>query len=354
MRLREMAALAALAMVVAACGDGRATPSADGRSVNVRDLTAASVVSGVDGYSWIVGSVDGAGLALYRFRGDQAERVADLTHLEQGVQAVAFGQLVVVGGVRCADDPCDGSVLELLAVDADAQVTDWGVLDTKTGAPDDTDSAFFVGASASGLWTSNLAGELVALDVGGEVVSGPVPPVQWTEACVIGPDLYRVEAENPPPPAPPGVPDQAPFPALGYRVSRWDGSQFVAVPNSDLPETESPGPLAFCADSGFEVPGTTATARWEPGQAWQRTAPVSPPPNARSNLTQSTSRRWYVVDASGALRRRTEAGWIEVGPRFTFPRADEPPLGLTVDDARGQVVACLATRVDLECRVTPT
>jgi hypothetical protein len=343
-------------MVVAnGCGDeGAPAQSAERPSVDISELTAGSVVSGVGGYSWIVGSADNVGLGLYRFRGRQAQRVADLSRLDQGVQAIAFGELVVVGGVRCADDQCDSSVLELLAVDADGRVLDWGVLDTKMGPPDDTDTAFFLGESASRLWTSNLAGELLAVDAEGAVVAGPIPPAQWTDPCVIGPDLYRVEAENPPPPPPPGVPEQVPFHALGFRVSRWDGSRFVAVPGSLLPEAESPGPLAFCADLGFEVPSPTANARWEPGQRWQRIDLAAAPPNARSGLTQSRSHRWYVVDASGALRRRAGAGWVEVGPQFTSPRGDEPPFALTVDDAHDQIVACLATDVDLECRVTPT
>lgn len=356
MGLRAIAAGVSLAVLVSTgCAGNPSPPEGDRRlSVGIGELTAESLVSGVDGYSWLIGSTHGANLGLYRFRGDRAERVADLSHFAQGVRASAFGELVVVGGVRCADAGCKSSVLELDAVDADNRVTSWGIVDSKVGAPDDTDTAFFLGTTASRLWTANLAGELLALDAEGAVVAGPIPPTVWTDPCVIGPDLYRVEAESPPPPPPPGVAEQVPFQPLGYRVSRWDGSQFVPVPDSQLSEAESPGVLAFCADAGFEIPGRGAIARWEPGREWQRTDLVSPPPSARSNLTQSSSHRWYVVDASGAVRRRSDAGWVATGLEFPLREGGSPPFVLAIDDANGQIVACLAPSQGLECRSTAT
>ncbi len=355
--LRKVAVVASVAVLVSAgCFRDRATvESGESTSVGVGDLFASQVVSGLGGDAWIVGRPAKAeGLVLYTWSRGRAEKVADLARFDQGVRAVAFGSLLVVGGVRCATAACGRTVLELLAVDSDNHVREWGVVDSRVGGPDDGDSVSFVGVSASTLWVGNLSGQFVGLNADGDVAAGPIPAEQWTELCVIGSDLYRVEVENPPPASPPGVAEQVTTDPLGFTISRWDRSQFVAEPDGHLAKADSPGPNAFCAHQGFEVPGPAATVEWKPGLGWQFVQPRSVPPDARSGLGQSSSRRWYVIDASDALLELSDAGPVEVGLRFTIARGDEPPLVLLVDDSHDHVTACLASRGDLECRATPT
>lgn len=343
---RFLPCLVGVAVLVSACSTGaggdKVSVQAPGGTAEIEGVSAAAVVSGKEPGGWLLARMDAkSAFALFRFSSEGLTLLADLPDWQQGADAIAFNGGVLVGGVRCGSSDCSDTTAELLTIDPGGAVKEFAIVDKHEGPPTDTDVVDIVGVSSAGLWVRDFEGRLTAFDDAGLSAAGPIQ--QFGEPCVIGSDLYLLQTDDAADlnNAPTGLAEDITAEGKGFEIRRWDGKQLGLVQGGRLEAAASPGPNGFCAGGGFEVPAATRVARWTPDASWRETAPTPEAPGAQTGIALSSSSRSYVVDSNGGLVELVNGRTTATSMRFSTVRGDRPPLGLLVDDANGQLVACL-------------
>jgi hypothetical protein len=312
----------------------------------------AGVASGPDNTGWLV-AAEGSELRLYTFDGSTLDFLVRLPNWH-AVQAHLLGNEVIVGGIRCSSATCDRTVAELVRVNRAGDVRVVATLGEHAGPPDDANSISIVGATSGVLWVIDMQGELQGLADDGSLVAGPF--AVGGEPCVINDRLYLLRSSASVPPGTPtgtGIGSPTGFQVFGLT----DSSALDEVPGGELPPESSPGSIGFCRSGAFEVPSQTDSAVWEPDAGWTAGAPAAQL-DAGYGLATSSSRNEYSVGPDGVLRMRSESRWLETPLTFSL-RTGGPPLALAVDDAGGEVVACVShsdgeeTSNKVECDTAP-
>lgn len=336
-------------VVLVACG------SAPQRSIQTRaslptSVTVSAIVSG-NGVGWILDT----GGHLWRVSRDGTATAfpAPDARARQAPVATSFGDLVLVGGVRCnrpqrSGSTCPETVDEVTAY-ADG-VKQWSMIVWRRPGPvGDAEGFVFVGPYKGSMLVDTNGG-LRGLSSKGDIAfEAPTTP---GETCVIGTDLYAVGPANRPS-SMPGAPGVATSPqATTVEVEQFNGGRWVPVPGSEHEYTSGGG----CAAGAFVIENAkgAAQALWRPTTGW-KAVQATEPSDSVGEPVRTSAHNQYRLETSGAVVRLAPTGESQT-TGLSFPNASAstsgPPPQLAIDDSGSVIFACVqAPTVPRVCKV---
>jgi hypothetical protein len=291
---------------------------------------------------WLLTEETESTIAVKRLGEAGAEGVAVIDAPLQALDAATDSDNLFVIGVGCGDDTCGSASAQLFRVSSSGVVDVLGEVDSHPGPPSGSDAVEIIGILEDTLFVQDMQGRLLSLDRDGTVIGEPARA--HGELCIIDSDLYQITPDGEP--SQPGTESDVAEPATvgptGFSIGRWAGQGFDDVPNGRLERSQSPGGAAFCMGDAFEVEGPNELKRWSPNSGWVDHSPFRWSPEAdRTGTAASSTGHRYFVDAGGRLQRIEGDHSVPMALVFAIERGEGPPLGLLVDDAGGDVVACV-------------